>query len=207
MVRYSVGARLGHVFCASLPPRVPSLALVVPLAASAFPAILLPLWQAPPLSSSENPAHVVLRNDEIAAFRPAKPHVQSRAAGRFAKCERRAGRTSALLYRANTRGPVTRPLRGHELARSHGFAIPLPCHVPDRWQPIPLHAHTTAETIPVARVRSAVSPTSRPARAGNACHYAHIPPFSRRADAMPSSLFASLSPAQSQNISLPALRS
>src|SRR5437868_6040661 len=207
MVPYSFRAQPGHVFCALLPPRVPFLGLVAPLAASGFPAILLPLKKAPPLSSPENPVPAALRNDEIAAFPRAPRHAQSRAAGRFAKCERRAGRTSALRCRANATGPVIPPLRGHESARSRGFAIPLRCHVPDRWQPIPLHGHTTAKTIPLDHVRSVVSPISRPARAGNACRYAHIPSFSRRADVMPSSLFASLWPARSQNTSLPALRS
>src|SRR4030095_4809570 len=206
MVRSSVRARPGHAVCASLPPRVPSLASVVPLAASAFPATLLPLRQAPLLSSPENHAYAVLRNDEIAAFRPAPQHAQSRAAGRFAKCERRAGRNAALRDRANTTGPVIPPLPGHESGPSRGFVISLPCRVPDRLQPILLRAHTIAETIPVDPARSVVSLLSRPGRAGNAFRYAHIPPSSRRADVMPSSPFASLWPAQSQNISLPAPR-
>src|SRR6478672_7755652 len=106
MVRSSVRARPGPAFCASLPPRVPSLALVVPLAASPFPATPLPLRQAPPLASPENPAYVVLRNDEIAAFRPAVRPAQSRAVGHSAKCERRAGRNAALRHHANTTEPV-----------------------------------------------------------------------------------------------------
>src|SRR6476620_9365193 len=132
MVRSSVRARPGHAVCASLPPRVPSLALVVPLAASAFPATPLPLRQAPPLSSSGNHAYAVLRNDEIAAFRPAPHPPQSQAAVRSAKCERKAGHHAALRDRANTIEPVIPPLLGHESGPSRGFARPLPCRVPDR---------------------------------------------------------------------------
>src|ERR1043165_6858178 len=101
MVRYAVRARPGHAFCAFLPPRVPSLALVDPLAACAVPAIPLPLKKARPLLSLENPAPAVLRSGEIAAFRRAPQHAQFRAVGRFAKRERRAGQTSALRYHAN----------------------------------------------------------------------------------------------------------
>src|SRR5437868_3434615 len=207
MVRSSVRARPGHAFSASLPPHVPSLASVVPLAAFAFPAILLPLSQVLPLSSPENHAPAVLRNDEIAASRPVLRHAQSQAAGRFAKCERKAGRNAALRGRANTTGPVTAPLPGHESGPSRGFAISLPCRVPDRLRLITLHAHTIAETIPVDPARSVVSLTSRPARAGNVCRYAHIPPSSRKAGVIPSSPSASLWSAQSQNTSRPALRS
>src|SRR5262245_56150096 len=114
MVRSSVRARPGHAVYASLPQRVPYLVLVVPLAASAFPATLLLLRQVLPLSWPGNHAYAVLRNDEIAASHPALRHVQSQAAGRFAKCEKKAGRNAALRDRANTRGLVIPPLPGHE---------------------------------------------------------------------------------------------
>src|SRR5690349_4121815 len=123
MAQSSVRARPGHAVSASLPPLVPSLALVVPLAAYAFPATPLPLVQAPPLSSPENHARAVLRNDETAAFRLAPQHAQSQAVGRSVKCETRAGRNAALRDRANTTGRAGPLLPGHESGPSLGFAI------------------------------------------------------------------------------------